>query len=73
MANGGTTHGVRLLSPETYDLATGNVVEKEDKALMAKTKFNRGGWCVFDNNFAYYRHGSIGWFGIGGSALQWHR
>ncbi len=58
MANAGTAHGVTLLSPLTYEIATGNVTEKEDKSLMGKTKFNRGGWSIFDSKFGYYRYGS---------------
>ena len=72
MAMRGSAHGVSLLSEETYKRATGNVTEKKDMTLSATTKFNRGGWSIFDTKFGYFRHGSIGWFGIGGSALQWH-
>lgn len=74
MSAKGTEHGVQLMSNETYEIATGNVTEKFDKAVNFKTKFCRGGWCLFDSPFAFgqYRHGSMGWFGIGGSAIQWH-
>jgi hypothetical protein len=74
MAGKGTSNDVTLLSKETYEKSTSNVTEKFDHAVNFKTKFCQGGWCVFDSPFAYgqYRHGSIGWFGIGGSAIQWH-
>jgi hypothetical protein len=76
MAGDGSAHGVTLLSPATVEashfVTPGDV--KHDTILNAKTKVNRGGWNVFDNhNFAHYRHGMVGWFGIGGSVLQWQR
>lgn len=63
----------QLLSKETSALCHGNVTEKFDNAIYQTTKFNRGGWNVFDGKFAHgkNRHGSVGWFGIGGSCLQW--
>lgn len=63
---------VQLFRHETSLLSHGNVTFKYDNALFGKTKFNSGGWNVFDTNFAYNRQGSVGWFGIGGSCLQWH-
>lgn len=76
MAGDGTAHGVTLLSAASVELSH-HVTEadvKYDSVLKASTKFNRGGWNVFDNhNFAHYRHGMVGWFGIGGSVLQWQR
>lgn len=73
MAAGGNAHGVHLMKSSTYALAHGNVTSKYDKVVYAKTKFTSGGWCVFDTKFAYNRQGSVGWFGLGGSAIQWHR
>lgn len=75
MAAKGTAHNVTLLSEETFHIATGNITEKYDKAVKFTTRFARGGWCHFNSPFAFgnYRHGCMGWFGIGGSAIQWHR
>ena len=76
MAGGGSAHGVRLLSAATVDHSHWVTEDdvKFDSVLQAHTKFNRGGWNVFDSNkFAHYRHGMVGWFGIGGSVLQWQR
>ena len=74
MAHRGDAHGVRLLNSGTYDKAVGNATVKYDRAISQTTKFTAGGWHIFDSAFAFghNRHGSIGWFGIGGSALQWH-
>lgn len=76
MAGNGTAHGVQLMAAATVEES--HVVSdddvKFDSILNAPTKFNRGGWNVFDNhNFAHYRHGMVGWFGIGGSVVQWQR
>ena len=73
MANGGTAHGVTLLNSNTYELALSNPTVKYDNSLFTETKFVKGGWAVFDGKFAFgkYRHGFIGWFGLGGSVLQW--
>jgi hypothetical protein len=72
MAAHGTAHDVELLSKETSMIAQGNPTIKFDKMLFQNTKFCAGGWSIFDSKFAYNRQGSMGWFGIGGSALQWH-
>lgn len=72
MAAGGAAHGVKLLAEPTYAAATGKVSRKYDRAVMSHTKFTTGGWNVFDSAFGFYRHGSIGWFGINGTVLQWH-
>ena len=73
MANGGSAHGVTLLKPATFELALSNATVKHDKSLFTETKFVKGGWAVFDGKFAFgkYRQGFIGWFGLGGSVLQW--
>ena len=76
MAGDGSAHGVTLLSPNTvqscHEVSPEDV--KFDSFLNARTKFNKGGWNVFDsNNFAYNRHGMVGWFGIGGSVVMWQR
>jgi hypothetical protein len=47
-------------------------IEKFDEVLRAKTKFTLGGWAVFDTGVGYKREGCVGWFGIGGSAIQWN-
>mgnify|MGYP005994031823 CR=1 FL=1 len=76
MAGDGSALGVRLLSAATVQQshAVSAADVKFDSVLQAPTKFNRGGWHVFDNHdFAHYRHGMVGWFGIGGSVLQWQR
>jgi hypothetical protein len=72
MAAGGTAHGVQLMSQRTCLLAQGTPVLKYDSLIRVKTKFTRGGLNVFDGNIAYDRQGSVGWFGIGGSAFMWH-
>ena len=76
MAGDGTALGVTLLSPATVE--EGHLVTeadvKFDSVLNAPTKFNRGGWNVFDNHdFCHHRHGMVGWFGIGGAVLMWQR
>mmetsp|Transcript_13707 Transcript_13707/g.22668 ORF Transcript_13707/g.22668 Transcript_13707/m.22668 type:complete len:507 (-) Transcript_13707:301-1821(-) len=76
MAGGGAAHGVRLLSAATVEQSHWVTEDdvKYDSVLQARTKFNKGGWNVFDSHkFAHYRHGMVGWFGIGGSVLQWQR
>jgi hypothetical protein len=75
MAGKGSAHGVTLMTQETFHVATGGITEKFDRAVKFNTKFSTGGWCLFDTAFAFglHRHGCMGWFGIGGSAIQWHR
>ena len=72
MAAGGEAHGVRLLSKQSCLRAQEAPILKYDSLIRVKTKFTRGGLNVFDGNIAYDRQGSIGWFGIGGSAFMWH-
>lgn len=62
MAGDGTALGVTLLRPATVQ--DSHVVTeadvKFDSVLNATTKFNRGGWNVFDtHDFAHYRHGMV--------------
>ena len=73
MAGNGTLNNLTIMSNKTVHLAQGNPNEKYDKVVKATTKFTTGGWAVFDSDFGCNRQGSIGWFGIGGSVLQWHR
>jgi hypothetical protein len=76
MASDGTAHGVTLMSPDTVEKShfVTEADVKFDSVLNAHTKFNRGGWNVFDSHdFCHYRHGMVGWFGIGGSVLMWQR
>lgn len=61
------------MSNETANIAQSNPIEKYDQVVFSKTKFTTGGWAVFDSDFGGNRQGCIGWFGIGGSVLQWHR
>lgn len=63
----------KFISSLTHKNVHDNITTKYDHVLHAKTRFNRGGWCVYDTSFGYYRHGSVGWMGLGGSALQWHK
>ena len=81
MAQHGKARGTVFLSPQTVidvtsttDAATGlsgRGCVRHDTVLRAVTKLTRVGWGVFDSSFAYNRQGSLGWIGIGGSAMQW--
>lgn len=76
MAGQGSAHGVTLMSPETVEKSheVNDEDIKMDSVLNAQTKFNRGGWNVFDSDrIAHHRFGMVGWFGIGGSVMMWHR
>jgi CubicO group peptidase (beta-lactamase class C family) len=71
MAHGGELDGTRLLSKETVDLAQSDAEIDYDTVLRGVTKFTKGGLAVFDTGFGYHREGFFGWFGMGGSVLQW--
>lgn len=73
MAGGGTLRDTRIMSQHTAELAQSKPTEKYDQVVRSMTKFTTGGWAVFDRDFGCNRQGSVGWFGIGGSVLQWHR
>ena len=73
MAGGGALGEIRIMSPQTAALAQSRPTEKYDQVVKSVTKFTTGGWAVFDSDFGCNRQGSVGWFGIGGSVLQWHR
>lgn len=76
MAGDGSEFGVDLMSPHTVEKShfVSDADIKMTGVLNALTKFNKGGWHVFDTDiFAHFRHGMVGWFGIGGSVIMWQR
>jgi CubicO group peptidase (beta-lactamase class C family) len=73
LAHDGAAHGVQLLSEQTSQVAQGGLRREYDEVLYTHTTFSKGGWCHFDDpKLAGDRQGSMGWFGLGGSAIQWH-
>jgi CubicO group peptidase (beta-lactamase class C family) len=72
MAGKGTQHGVQLISNNTYNESISDVTSKFDSSILGVTRFSQGGFHLFDKSFAFYRNSCFGWFGINGSAVQWH-
>jgi len=69
IAQGGALgNGPRLLSPEGVDAAHGSPNYKVAKWGI-KTTFTNAGWNLFKEG----RHDYVGWSGLGGSVVQWHR
>lgn len=79
MANGGTSQGVRLLSPEVVQLAMSEPKVDHDKFLGSTYSFTKGGFSVFSDfrspltpaDFHQVYRGFSGWCGLGGSLFLW--
>lgn len=66
-AGGISPDGVRLLSDEGVADAHGSPVTK--RMLGMVFTFSNAGWCLWGDK----RLGFVGWMGLGGSVVQWHR
>jgi len=66
-AGGISPDGIRLLSQEGVEAAHASPVRK--KMVGLSFTFSNAGWCIWGER----RLGYIGWMGLGGSVMQWHR
>eukprot|EP00928_Gymnodinium_smaydae_P031938 TRINITY_DN23275_c0_g1_i1.p1 TRINITY_DN23275_c0_g1~~TRINITY_DN23275_c0_g1_i1.p1 ORF type:complete len:456 (-),score=52.25 TRINITY_DN23275_c0_g1_i1:296-1663(-) len=63
---GCSTEGQTLLTKSGFQEAMDGLVDKN--MFGVSMPFNNAGWCKFQD-----RLGFMGWMGLGGSVLQWHR
>ena len=84
MANGGVWKGKRLLSETAFDALHSSPIAEHEPIWHNRNLFTQGGLQYFneslltppvdyfESKFYTNRHGFYGWFGIGGSVLQWN-
>jgi len=79
MANQGSFEGNQILSKEAFDLLHSDA--KEGDMVFHKNLFTKGGLAKFgpvenetkvDRTFYEKREGFYGWYGLGGSIMQWN-
>jgi len=86
MAKGGTINGKTLLSPEAFEALHAKPTAEHEPIWNNRNLFTQGGLQYFntsmlenqkplnyfESKFYANREGFYGWFGIGGSVMQWH-